>query len=76
MRICIAVNLQPTAASRIDHVARELRRAGMTVDQILSASEVIIGSADESTLIALGEVRGVASVELDADSLPSPDDLL
>jgi hypothetical protein len=59
---------------RIDRVAQDLRQAGMAVDQVLSATGIITGTAEPHRMTALGGVPGVASVEPDADvQLPPPD---
>jgi hypothetical protein len=63
----IIVTVAPGDLSRIDRVAQDLRAAGVTVDQVLSATGIITGSVDASRLPAVGQVRGVASVGPDTD---------
>ena len=54
--------------------AKALRQAGMTVDQVLTATGIISGSADPGRLPQLRAVPGVASVELEGDAqIPPPD---
>ena len=45
----------------------------MTVDQILSTTGIITGSADPAAVAGLGGLAGVASVEPDADFQIPPD---
>jgi hypothetical protein len=69
----ILVTVAPGALGRIDRVAQDLRAAGVTVDQVLSASGIITGSVEASLMPAIGRVRGVASVESDTDVQLPPD---
>ena len=63
----IVVTVDPAALADIDAVARRLVRAGMTVDQILSATGIITGSADDAVVPGLGGLAGIVSVESDTD---------
>ena len=69
----IVVTVDPAARPRIDQVARRLAQAGMTVDQILSTTGIITGSADAAAMAALGGVADVTAVEPDADFHIPPD---
>ena len=69
----IVVTIKPASRSDIDAVAARLAGAGLTVEQILSATGIITGSADAATVAALGRLAGVASVEPDADFSIPPD---
>jgi hypothetical protein len=70
----IIVTVDSNALDQIDRVAQDLRNAGVTVDQVLSATGIITGSVDAGRKAAVRRVRGVASVEADADfHIPPPD---
>ena len=70
----IIVTVAPDALEQIDQVAHDLRGAGVTVDQVLSSTGIITGSVDAGRVGAVGQIRGVASVESDSDfQLPPPD---
>lgn len=69
----IVVTVDPAALGHIDRIAGRLARAGMTVDQILSTTGIITGSAADQALARLRGLPGVAAVEPDAD-LPIPPD--
>jgi hypothetical protein len=56
--------------ARIDQVVQGLARAGMTVDQILSATGIVTGKVDNN---ALGALVRVASAGPDADFQVPPD---
>jgi hypothetical protein len=71
MRIVVTVEQHALAA--IDQVAGRLARSGMSVDQILSTTGIITGSADPAALAALARLPGVAAVEPDADFQIPPD---
>lgn len=71
MRIVITVD--QASLPHIDQIAQQLVQAGMTVDQILSATGIITGSADGPAVAAFGGLAGVASVEPDADFQIPPD---
>jgi hypothetical protein len=49
----------------IKEVVRDLRAAGLKVDQILDATGIVTGSADEKSLARLRRVKGVADVSVD-----------
>lgn len=69
----IVVTVDPAALADIDQLAGRLAGSGMSVDQILSTTGIITGSADPTALAALGGVTGVAAVEPDADFHIPPD---
>jgi hypothetical protein len=69
----IIVTVAPDALEQIDRVAKDLRSAGVTVDQVLSATGIITGSVDAGRMTVVGRVRGVASVEADTDFQLPPD---
>lgn len=71
MRVVIAV--KPASLADIDEVAGRLTGAGMTVDQILSTTGIITGSADAASVATLSRLMGVASIEPDTDLQIPPD---
>lgn len=73
MKTRIVVTVDPAQLGRIDEVAQSLTQAGMTVDQILSTTGIITGSADHGQTSALGAMPGIASVEPDSDFQIPPD---
>jgi hypothetical protein len=73
MKKRIVVTVHQAALGGIDQVAQALTQAGMTVDQILSTTGIITGSADHNQMSALGAVPGIAAVEPDTDFQIPPD---
>jgi len=57
-----------------DAVARELREAGMDVEQILGAVGIITGSVAPGGRAALAQLPGVASVEAEQTFHIAPPD--
>jgi hypothetical protein len=49
----------------IREVTRDLKAAGLTIDQILTATGIVTGSADEKSLARLKRVKGVADISAD-----------
>ena len=49
----------------IHEVTRDLKAAGLHVDQILDATGIVTGSADEESVAKLKRVKGVADVSAD-----------
>jgi hypothetical protein len=49
----------------IREVARDLEAAGMRVEQILDATNIVTGSADEKSVARVKRVRGVEDVSAD-----------
>ncbi len=71
----IVVTVDPAAHADINAVVGRVVAAGMAVDQILSATGIITGSADAAKVPALRALPGVGSVEPDTD-FPLPTDRL
>ena len=70
----IIVTVDDAFVGRIDQVAQNLRRAGMTIDQVLSATGAITGSIAAGKLGAVRRLPGVASVEPDSEfRIPPPE---
>lgn len=67
MRTRVVATVDPAALGRIDQIVQSLIQAGMVVEQILSATGIISGSADDSQMVALRAVTGIASVERETD---------
>ena len=44
---------------------RDLKAAGMTVDQVLEATKIVTGTADAKSTAKLRKVKGVADVSAD-----------
>jgi hypothetical protein len=49
----------------ISEVTRDLKAAGLKVEQILDTTGIVTGSADEKSLAKLKRVKGVADVSAD-----------
>jgi hypothetical protein len=74
MRHRVIVTVGARHLGQVDRVARDLRQAGMTVDQVLSASGIITGTVEPHRAAGLDGVAGVDSVEPDTDArIPPPD---
>lgn len=57
-----------------DAVARELRAAGMDIDQVLGAAGIVTGSVAAGKRAKLARVPGVASVEAERNFQIAPPD--
>jgi hypothetical protein len=49
----------------VDAVSRDLKRAGLRIDQVLEPTGIVTGKADPGTTKKLRQVRGVADVSAD-----------
>ena len=63
-----------TVSGEAEPVAEQLRAAGMTVEQVLSAVGIITGSVDAERRASLAAVPGVVSVEIDRPIQLAPPD--
>jgi hypothetical protein len=63
----IIVTIDEQHLADIQTVANNLQSLGMTVDNILSVSGIITGSASRSLIPSLKAVRGVLDVEEDKE---------
>jgi hypothetical protein len=63
-----------TVSGDAEPVAEQLRAAGMTVEQVLGAVGIVIGSIDSERLGLLAAVPGVVAVELDRPVQLAPPD--
>jgi hypothetical protein len=70
----VIVTVADLALPKVRQLARDLRQAGMVVDQVLTATGIITGSVDPASLAKLRALPGVDKVEPDSDfQLPPPD---
>ena len=63
-----------TVTGEAEPVAEQLRAAGMTVEQVLSAVGIVTGSIDSELRASLAAVPGVVAVELDRPVQLAPPD--
>ena len=63
-----------TVTGEAEQVAEQLRAAGMTVEQVLSAVGIVTGSVDSERRASLAAVPGVVAVELDRPVQLGPPD--
>jgi hypothetical protein len=69
----LVVTVDPSDIGRIKKVARELGRAGMSVDQVLATTGIITGSAPDALRPLLARIPGVTAVDLDSVDTAPPD---
>ena len=74
MKERVTVQVADDHLDRTEDVARQLRAAGMEVDQVLGNVGIITGSIDSERRADLGEVPGVAGVESERTFQVAPPD--
>jgi hypothetical protein len=60
-----AVIVTLSGERNVRDVARDLRAAGLTIDQVLEETGIVTGTADSSTHDKLRKIQGVADVSAD-----------
>jgi hypothetical protein len=74
MEIQVIVTVDADHLGRINEVVRQLRAAGMLVDQVLSTLGIVTGSVSSAQLVSLEAIPGVASVEEETSFQIAPPD--
>jgi hypothetical protein len=74
MEIQVTVTIDADHLGRINEVVRQLRAAGMLVDQVLSTLGIVTGSVSSDQLTSLEAIPGVASVEEETSFQIAPPD--
>lgn len=70
----VLISVSDEARADLPVVVDALRRAGLSVDQVLDAIGVVTGSADSDVIPSLSAVPGVSHVEPERTvQLPPPD---
>ncbi|MGD9702672.1 MAG: hypothetical protein AB7Q42_21815 [Acidimicrobiia bacterium] len=71
----VNVVVDPTADGGVDGIVRRLRRAGLSVADVLEAVGIVSGHVSQPHLASLANVRGVVAVEQSRDVgvMTSPD---
>ncbi|HWM06513.1 MAG TPA: hypothetical protein VNP92_29590 [Actinophytocola sp.] len=70
----VLISIADEARADMPIVVDALRRAGLTVNQVLDAIGVVTGSADSDVIASLSAVPGVSHVEPERTiQLPPPD---
>ncbi|GAB3443719.1 hypothetical protein [Actinophytocola sediminis] len=70
----VIVSVADDRLADLPTVVDALRRAGLTVTEVLDGAGVITGTVDQDAIAALSTVPGVADVEIQRDlRLPPPD---
>lgn len=60
-----AVIVTMSGERKLSDVVRDLRAAGLDVDQVLEATGIVTGTADSGTHAKLRRIRGVSDVSPD-----------
>jgi hypothetical protein len=69
----VNVVVDPDSEGGVDGVVRRLRRAGLSVGEVLDSIGIVSGHVGSLRMAKLGQVRGVVAVEPSAQiSIPPP----
>lgn len=73
-KVKVTVSIDDAHVEQIDQVTKQLKGAGLDVEQTLSTLGIVTGSVETEKMSSLSKVTGVESVEVDKNYQLAPPD--
>lgn len=73
-KVKVTVSIDDAHVEQIDQVTKQLKSAGLDVEQTLPTLGIVTGSVETEKMSSLSKVTGVESVEVDKNYQLAPPD--